>query len=316
MPFTDVGAVAVTKLRSRLLLSMLLGCSDLRASNDAGLPFDAANVGDAGVDVADVDGSRPADSRLCNGTDALRFTYALVGGGQTDPGQDLLAQNGWSFLYVDGRCRFWISGPQLGHPAVSGVLDEGSEHQFSSELRYADLGRSLVGNHAGPLHDSLTSVLTGPGGSVACDGDCDWVGAPADISGVIAALLRWLPKLRAAGAPITGPVRMFVKDPFNYTPAYPNGPASPWPLSQPIESYIRDYIKEPGNVGSLVQAPDADLLRAMRQKAIEGAFDPLDFREAVPVRVEANGPRLQMFMRDVLSPLEDLTSGKVVGAVR
>jgi hypothetical protein len=109
---------------------------------------------------------------------------------------------------------------------------------------------------------------------------------------------------------------MLVKDPTNYSPVYPNGPAASWPLVTPVEHFIRDDTKDPGYLGMIVQTPDADLLRSMRQRALDGAFDPLEFEIAVPVRIAENGPRLQMFMRDVLSPLEDPISGKVQKVVR
>ena len=93
---------------------------------------------------------------LCDGSSALRFA-ATNAGGNLSGAPSIADELGWSFLLIDGQCRYWsMVAPE--QPVRSGLLSELDAADFSAELR---LGRwaELPPPPAGGCPDGTTTNL-------------------------------------------------------------------------------------------------------------------------------------------------------------
>jgi len=83
-----------SRVRTVLLASMAMGaCGGSTAQ---------------GIADADAGGTAAITPQLCDGSDSVRFAGRSDGGGPIPPGLSMLAENGWQYLIVNGKCDAWI----------------------------------------------------------------------------------------------------------------------------------------------------------------------------------------------------------------
>lgn len=257
----------------------------------------------------------PAPLTICDGSDGVRFAYVVMSdAGRVGPGLAVIYQNGHNYLFVDGRCRYWAfqgnpRGVLVG--ARSGVLDRETERRLSEELRTGSWGawRGTHSTPGGPIHAS-PEVLWVPGAGIVCKG-C-FTEMP-HLREVIFAARSWLERLQAAGAPLTGAVRLAA---INYQESYrdwPHGVAL-WPVQRPLSDFVVPLVPgEPGieGPGLRVEGDEAEALRQLRRETLEGKFFPAGAPTpgTIPVR-DDNGQLHFLYVRDTL-PFERPSDGQV-----
>src|ERR1700712_5707820 len=48
-----------------------------------------------------------AKQQLCDGSPGITFSALAIGGGQPQPGTQVMAENGYNFLIIEGNCQYW-----------------------------------------------------------------------------------------------------------------------------------------------------------------------------------------------------------------
>lgn len=158
---TNVDEAWVVRMAAGLMLGMA-ACSSAPvttappddaatvATGDAGtdLTMDATPaVMDAGTDTARAATDIPKGHVICTGGDEIRLAIRIAGGGQAYPGQDMLAQNGWSFLLVDGSCTAWVLQDYAGRlrrAVLTPLMKRSSQRTWPFPLGTGSLCRSAV----------------------------------------------------------------------------------------------------------------------------------------------------------------------------
>ena len=232
---------------------------------------------------------------LCDGSDRLRFSGTNHGGNVTGVPRVAL-EVGWSFLLVDGACRYWSMTEPDG-PIRTGMLDEAQETAFAREL---ELG-------------SWSSGPGSPGGCVDASGvslrflDEELMAEPCTANRVTDAYQGWLETLHASGAPLNGEVRYSVADASNdgWVVGNTTNIASSWPLqSDPEDALVAPEAEESAEP-SIASSEDAEALRGARDAYVARAPATGPWLR-VPLVLEVAGaePRYyNLAMRDV-TPFE------------
>src|SRR5690606_11134599 len=96
---------------------VLMACGKSRQNGESAGPEAASSTaaglasgGTGGDATTDADAS--VDTPLCDGSDGLRFS-AVVVAGNVNPEQLVRWELGARFLFVQGYCKYWVSGPNV-----------------------------------------------------------------------------------------------------------------------------------------------------------------------------------------------------------
>lgn len=250
-------------------------------------PVDPA---DRNRELALLDVSDAPDRPICDGSDAFTFQRANWNKGWEGSAFGLLWRNGYAFLRIDGHCRYFVYQATRQDPVITGTLSEADARQLAAEVEYAGW----------PLLDGLTATGGAPDNALEqlddgthglyCARGCREAPSPQDaeaaarLTTLLDAADRWQQRLLAEGTPLQGDVRVAIelKEDIIHSGGY-----LAWPLAQPIESYLVGSSSEVEEAagplegpeaatasvsdGVLVQAEDAEKLRALRSEALRTA---------------------------------------------
>lgn len=242
---------------------------------------------------------------ICTGDPSVRLVFQVSGGGQVLPGSQVLSENGFQFLLVEGSCRAWMLTDR-GSEIRTVQLAASDAELLARQLQVAEWG-SLQGQYTRDLCDGPGWLLRFDRTRIALGSSCGGRDDSARVRGLEVAARDALAARYAAGAAIDGAVRfvLVAEAPDVVWPPLVASAAAPWPLATAPDTLAisilaaQDY--QPGSSRSVTQ-PEADQLRALRRNfaarggpALSGGFIPV---------TGAGGSRYQLFVRDSI-PLED-----------
>ncbi|HKE18427.1 MAG TPA: hypothetical protein VKB80_26295 [Kofleriaceae bacterium] len=195
---------------------------------------------------------------ICEGTSELRLA-ALFGGGFVPVDALVSNANGRPFLYIDGTCRYWISG--LPGQALTGTLGAEDEERLTSQLRVASWSSFYGGEWIGDGIDGPDLALWRPDGRVDCYASCQGPGVPEALAGIGGSLHQAITILQAEAVPLDGPMRVlaFVQgfpDPLDEPPVIE------WTYQPPLSE-----LADPGDGDGAIEPAliaDPDAVAAMR----------------------------------------------------
>jgi hypothetical protein len=235
----------------------------------------------------------------------VQLVFQIAGGGLVLPGSQVLSENGFQFLLVEGTCRTWML-TNAGSEIRTAQLTAHDAEQLARQLRVAEWG-SLQGQYTRDLCDGPGVLFRFDRTRITLGSACGGGDNSAPVRSLEVAVRDGLAASYAAGAPVDGAVRfvLVAEAPDVMWPSLVASAAAPWPLATaPDELAIsiraaQDYL--PGSSRSVTQ-PEADQLRALRRNfaarggpALSGGFIPV---------TGAGGSRYELFVRDTI-PLED-----------
>ncbi|MFZ5896825.1 MAG: hypothetical protein ACOY0T_37560 [Myxococcota bacterium] len=213
------------------------------------------------------------------------------------PFKQALYELGTSFLYVDGRCRYWVQDPSNEDSYVpwrayhEGELAESQEQRLHTAISYDDVAKRPP--CIGPLATDGSPVAVWDGeNTLVC-------------AGQVQAEFDWpmRAELFSEGKELTGAMRVEVGR--DYIP--PKARIYDWPLVVPPSAYETNYSEAAQNGQSkLVDDPgDASAVRALRAQVLadvatmpEVPFDivfvapkgyVMSFRDHLPFTGRADG---------------------------
>jgi hypothetical protein len=279
-------------VRAIAIAALCWSCGSSKSAQ--GQPGDAAAASD-----------QQSFETICNGANAIRLVYRFVGGGTELPGKRVLSENGYEFLLIDGRCRYWALKDQY------------------SDVRQGELSAS---DAAALEHDLNLPAWTGLQGDYTvnlCDGTAPWlrfaetrirIHAACDRSDNAARVI-WLQDvvrhrlalLYERAQPFAGPIRLVLVSEANdvtWPPLVEQAKTS-WPARQDPASWALTLSAAENYVAGssrLVEGPDAALLREAKRRFYEGGGIAYS-GGFVPV-IGPRGERYQLYLRDSI-PLED-----------
>lgn len=255
------------------------------------------------ADGGDPDPAGPSTSalrRICDGSDAITLAFQIGGGGMPSLEQELTARNGFSFLFVDGKCRFWswgVGDPAALHAVATGTLSPVEEASLREDIRYADWP-TLAGEHAGGgIADGSTRALS-DGVHVIASNAAE---PPAAVEEVLDNAYQWVDRLADRGAPMAGSVRILLQGSTADDRRFDTNPVSDWPLATDPATLVApsDVSGRVLESSTLVTGADAELLRSLRQDALGRA----SWSSEIFVQ-SSTGARYTLLVSDVL-PFED-----------
>lgn len=248
------------------------------------------------------------DVTLCDGSDDIRLAYRTSGGGNVAPGRKLMSDNGYSFLYLDGQCRYWAfprgddgTSDSVWSEVVTGVLSAEQEEQLKEEISVVDWQRwDQETFREDSLSDGATALFWTPDAVFSCYGDCQ-NGARNDIRSNVRS---WIEKLAEQGEPVDGEVRVLaVTMPESVVNQDRPHPVQPAPAGLDLGAHAFDEGEHycVGD-GVLVSGEAAEALRRYRREYTHGEHGDFWY-SYLPIEAD-DGKQYMVYMRDVM-PIED-----------
>lgn len=144
--------------------------------------------------------------RICDGTDELRLAALFGLGGNEGGVAGVASMNGSLFLYIDGRCRYWVTG--VTGQALTGTLEPDEVDLLTSRLGVGAWSEFQGQEWWGDWADAPPLILWQPSGRVDCGQQCEGPNLPEPLSLMGAALEVEVERLRAGAQPLDGPMRV------------------------------------------------------------------------------------------------------------
>jgi len=199
---------------------------------------------------------------VCDGSDGLRLVIAFDG--QLDreyPYSAVQYELGAPYVYVDGRCQYWLGSWDLNEPFAfwrpirTGSLTSDEQASLAGGIAYDDIG-ALASCSQSPTGSDVPIAHIFDGARLRnCYPDPDlqaaWFGAVSP--------------LYDRGTPLTSALRIEVG--VGGTPVT-NLPPHPWPLAEPLPDFVVPPENQfSGGVSRLVSDPgDVSALLALRDE--------------------------------------------------
>jgi hypothetical protein len=283
-------------------MSVILRTRSILATLLATAPFAACGGStELGAGVS----STTSAVHVCDGSAGARLAARVGGGGPSEPGREMLAENGWEYLIVTGTCDAWVL-PSESQPLRHLTLSSEQERALVRDLR---VGRW-----------SALSARTPPAGGCADAGSITYrfdqvhyespaCGLdPADEFALVdAALDPKLQQLAGAGVAADGDVRYLLIEGDASTGldyAYKN-PAT-WPLgAAPAALAVtraQTFAQPTAGRSLRASGDDASGLRALRDDFLAGRIGNMMYAGFIPI-VAADGMRFELYVRDA-APFE------------
>ena len=223
---------------------------------------------------------------LCDGSEEIRLAV-VSGGGMVSPPDLYVNPYGFSSLFVDGRCRYWMSidSGELREGALSAAqasaLEAATAYDHLADLEGTDLG----------CPDAGATTILGPEHQASCSCGCDTAEKEAVFSAT-GALTEAL--WAAATAEDSALFAMWTQDVWSSTEVE-------WPLSWPYTALEElTYANAEQSGTAITSAEDRAALRAMRAEVLAtepdaklcrlaGTPEPVSIalREKLPAEVDA-----------------------------
>lgn len=255
---------------------------------------------------ADTDGADQG-APICNGEPSVRLAFRRGGGGQSLPGSQVMSENGFQFLLVEGSCRAWfLKDPASDVRTVQ--LSAVAAQALAADMHLVDW-EGLRGEYVRDLCDGPGSLLRFGATRIVIASGCGVPDRAAAVTWLEDAARRSLSDAYATAEPVGGPVRfvLVAEAPDVTWPPLVAAAAAPWPLAVAPETLALSIDAaqsyQPGSSRTLAP-PDADRVRELRRRFFAAGGGPLS-GGFIPVLGTA-GARYQLFVRDTI-PLEDAT---------
>ncbi|MCG5053207.1 MAG: hypothetical protein KA712_09640 [Myxococcales bacterium] len=286
-----------------LAVLVLSGCQggDPAVSRDGGIegPKDGANPSrtDAFIQCsATAANSSPLAFGFSQGVELARLAA----------GSQVVSENGHEFIFIDGKCRYWVASRSVHGPlgeTRTGVLSPPEVQSIEIRLKL-NTWSALEGVHKPEVqvNDASPLRLAVNGLSVLCTDSCS-SGQPQVVA-IFKEARVLLKELFDKGTALDGPVRIAVVPLDGTFVSWNSGPA-PWPLSKPLESFVSPSEALPRGKGHLVEGADAQALRRLRDMQRAETFAPLkDVGSSIPIGSNSSSVLHALYLRDAL-PIED-----------
>lgn len=246
-----------------------------------------------GVDAArDV----PPAGAFCSGATGLVFAFQVLGGGAVEPGSALLSDNGFSYFFLAGDCRYWVQADTRTAPRTGQTTSEEVERLFHPSR----LG-GLAGSYRGASFDGSTVRLATRSGVVDCHAGCSGDGVPTALREASTDAYQGAQALWQRGQELDGGLRFLAVSGVGLRPG---APTFRWPLLTPIAD-VSVPRQEAGRLGAgagrAVTSPsDLAALLDLRRRHLELS----EFQRGTSVAVVEAGVSYALWMRRTI-PIED-----------
>jgi hypothetical protein len=221
-----------------------------------------------------------------------------VAGGQIGPGESVMYENGFIYLFVDAQCNYWVNDPsEAWNETRTGVLDAESALRIGERLHFGAWPQ-LAGTWSGVgVDDAPVSVFDHAHHTVFCAQLCD----SDDVPDAVKEMRKGFPivarELWVRGTGIVSSVRAIAVE----VQRSPGVPFVDWPLSRPISDFVRTGYVGSGE-GVLEDDPaSVQILKELRASFVRGDHGTF-FWNMLPVT--SGGAYYRLYMRDTL-PFED-----------
>jgi hypothetical protein len=259
---------------------------------------------DAGTDLAPAATDTAQGHSICTGGDEIRLAIQVAGGGPASPGQAMLAQNGWSFLLVDGSCIAWVLKDYAGR-LVRAALSAADENELATTLSLSTWDNISVPAGGGCFDAPGISFhfadrrLSGPSCGVPANSAWKQLNDAGN---------QEISRVAALGSPWDGDVRYLL---LQEATAPDNRGAVTWPLASSLSAIAvpssQMFTYRPEAI-LLATGEDAAKVRALRTIPRADATAYYNFTRVT----DAGGGTYQLFVRDVL-PFEQPSGGLPAG---
>lgn len=236
---------------------------------------------------------------LCDPSAATSGRVALErgGGGQVAQGAAVMYDNGSPFVFVDGQCNYWVSGPQVWSETRTGVLDADTAAELGARLHFG-AWPDLAGEWNGSgVADAPTLIFDDSTRVVVCASLCGDASVPAAVKAMRDELPVVAQELWDRGTAVESAVRA-IAIPYEQ---FQGIPFVDWPLARPISDFVRTGSIESGE-GILEDDPaSVQALKDLRASFVRGDHGAF-YWNMLPVT--SGGAFYQLYLRDTL-PFED-----------
>lgn len=289
-----------------VLVLNLVGCEDRPA-------HEGAESEESGG--SDESGESGELVRICDGSDNLRLAARVEVGGLVE--SELLYEVGFTYLYVNGHCEFWVRSDTGEYDVVAsdthhGTIATVAEEEIRDALHYSDWA-DLAGTYAASGYDLPTNVFSDFHDRISCYGSCaEAMGAvPDDVKQLDENARTLSEDLYATADPWLGGMRVTV---FALPGVGDDVDACSidWPFSWSPETIARpiDEFQDQVGLGFLVDdMEDATMLRDLRAQ-YRGGGGPSGACagqwNGTWVLFRLGTAHYSLYMRDAL-PFEDAT---------
>jgi len=215
-------------------------------------------------------------------------------------GEAVLFDNGGPYVFVDGKCNYWVSNPsQMFAETHTGTLDAETAIELGSRLHF-NAWEDLSGDWSDPYggtFDAPILIFDNSRNAVVCRDHCDASEVPSAVKAMRDAMIRIAQELWDDGAPAPSSLRVVA------TPAEagPGIPFVDWPLVRPFSDFVRT-----GDVGFGEGTLEEDVesvrvLKELRRSFLDGEHGAFVWG-MLPVK--SGGAYYNLYIRDTL-PFED-----------
>jgi hypothetical protein len=225
---------------------------------------------------------------LCDGSDAVRFGIASIGG-HVDSTYHFTNPYGHSFIFVTGRCEF--AGSTATGVYRSGTLTKAQAETLTRAFDLANVDGKSFRASGGCPDATLFQVMTSNGYvELTCGAEPPSYAHIADDGALQAQQI-----VDAAGVLVTGAVSVLAVGDFQIK-EQPNPGAVPWPFGWPVAEIAVERSNlggssSAGHAGRTITGADAERARSLRTTTSRGFVD-----------VRAGERDYALFVRDELEP--------------
>lgn len=251
-------------------------------------------------------GGRPAPISLCGGSDSsdgIRLLYRNIGGGLVQPGSQVLSENGFNFLVVDGQCHYWVRD-DVNSEIREGVLSAANAQRVSQTLRLAEW-QSLAGSYVDNLCDGPKREYRLSGTRIDVWSDCGGAETSGPVDWILDVANAEVARLYESSSAVKGAMRfVLVSGPENWLPWWVEN-AFRWQTATDLSAIALTFdeaSRYEAGASVLASSEGAEMLRAARRSFLAkngfqmtGGFLPV---------IDAANNRFELYARDVI-PLED-----------
>src|SRR6185295_13049863 len=142
---------------------------------------------------------------ICNGEPSVRLAFSMAGGGQVLPGSQVMSENGFQFLLVEGSCRAWFLETPSSDVRTA-QLSAVDAQTLAADMHLADWD-DLRGEYVRNLCDAPSLLLRFGDARILINSACGGRDSAAAVTGLVDAARRSLSAAYATAAPVDGSVR-------------------------------------------------------------------------------------------------------------
>jgi hypothetical protein len=214
-------------------------------------------------------------------------------------GQAVQFDNGAPFVFIDGQCNYWASGPNIWDETRTGVLDAETAAELGARLHFGawpELAAFWTDPRPG-IFDTPDLIFDDSKRAVICNRLCDHPDVPGAVKAMRDELHVVARELWDRGHDVDLGVRA-IAIPYE---EFQGIPFVDWPVARPISDFVRTGIVDVGEGVLENDPPSAQALKELRASFVRGDHGALGWN-MLPIK--SDGAYYQLYLRDVL-PFED-----------